>query len=83
MLDVCRWGDRRRGFDSFQDCAGSLALQTGPVLVAGRGMGFGEADPCQRPGAFFEGFYAALDTIRHEGVVLNHCRKAKPGSGGL
>jgi len=36
-----------------------------------------------RPGAFFEGFYAALDTIRHEGVVLNHCRKAKPGSGGL
>ena len=24
-----------------------------------------------RPGAFFEGFYAALDTIRHEGVVAD------------
>ena len=48
MLDVCRWGHRRRGFDSFEDCAGRLALQTGPVFVAGRSMGFGEADPCQR-----------------------------------
>ena len=24
-----------------------------------------------RPGAFFEGFYAALDTIRHQGVVAD------------
>ena len=24
-----------------------------------------------RPGAFFEGFYAALETIRHEGVVAD------------
>jgi hypothetical protein len=42
VLDVCWWRHRRRGLDPFEDRAGRLVLQDGPVLAAAGAVGFGE-----------------------------------------
>jgi hypothetical protein len=48
VVRVHRWERRGRGLDPFEDRAGRLAFQVGPVLAAGGVVGVGEALACER-----------------------------------